>query len=281
MKEAEFDNFRKLDMSNPGCPGFGPMYAYCALACIALYRRTGTDRYRGIAKKMFRRIRRLVHTGNKNLLHFDSLIEAELGDTHPRNSRRNAYVCRTKYDIAIFHANRSGFIHEEALAHELVGDFLRRERATEIRRSKGSNADVADVISGGIRIEEEAKAHYGRAVQLYQEWGVPYRCERIIYGSRENQSVVESSSTQRWKGLRRLQRHVGKDYGHVDLASEDGERHRPPTSLECEPSSFPSSMQPIRAPLDMIIQSRETKSSELMQTSPSVISGLPSIREEP
>jgi hypothetical protein len=123
-----------------------------------------------------------------NLRHIDSLLDAELGDIVTPSRRRNTSLCRKNYDLAILQANRCGYTHEEALCHELFGDFLMREHENNQRKDSSSSiSSSAGCVDLGIDNQDdidvkEAKAHYGRAVQLYRDWGVSIRSDRLMHG---------------------------------------------------------------------------------------------------
>mmetsp|Transcript_59182 Transcript_59182/g.144669 ORF Transcript_59182/g.144669 Transcript_59182/m.144669 type:complete len:308 (-) Transcript_59182:579-1502(-) len=304
MKGGELDNYKKIEQTHVGIPDYGPLYSYCALSCIALYRRSsGGDgetvrkrQYLNVAKKLHERIRVWVNAGNKNLQHIDSLLEAELGDIVTPVRRRNTSICRKNYDLSILQANRWGFAHEEALGHELFGDFLMREQ----ERSRASGK----MIGGGRHFEaqedidvKEAKAHYGRAVQLYRNWGVQSRVDRIMYGHSQiyAQAPPQSRRAARsvWQKLwKRGPLSLRKTGGEASLSSSSKDRDnnangssemRSPASLARSGSSPAdlSSEKP-RVPFDMVIEpklssSRATKNDDC---SNSVVSRLSSIPED-
>jgi hypothetical protein len=204
MEDAGLDDITKIEQIFVGLPDYGPFYTYCALSCIALCRRPVADgadgangdrvgahvknrrKYLKIANKLHRRIKRWVESGNVNLRHIDSLLDAELGDVVTPSRRRNTHLCRKNYDLAILQANRCGYTHEEALCHELFGDFLMREHERNQRRDSSNSRSVVGV---GLGIDDqddidvkEAKAYFGRAVQLYRDWGLSVRADRLMYG---------------------------------------------------------------------------------------------------
>jgi hypothetical protein len=204
MKDAGLDDTKKMEHMHVGLPNYGPLYTYCALSCIALCREPVADgvdsnrvggvvksrrKYLDVAKKLHLRIKRWVGSGNVNLRHIDSLLDAELGDVVTRSRRRDTHLCRKNYDLAILKANQCGYSHEEALCHELFGDFLMREHERNQRRdsSSSSRSSSAGCVDLGIDDQDdidvkEAKAHYGRAVQLYRDWGVSIRSDRLMHG---------------------------------------------------------------------------------------------------
>ena len=295
MKEAELDNCKKIEQMHVGLPDYGPLYSYCALSCIALYRQLSGDgehssskrQYVAIAKRLHKRIRVWVDAGNKNLQHIDFLLEAEIGDVANRR-RRNTSICRKNYDLAILQANRWGFIHEEALGHELFGDFLLREQErsrTRFREIGGcGNVDVQDDI------DKEAKAHYGRAVQLYQRWGVQYRVNRVMYGPSPTQTPSQSRSRGGGSGWRRwtigmLSRAGGgasvssPSDDNVSNAKGRGEVKAPevPSRTTSVPVEISSSKP--RVPFDMIIEPPNRLPAR--NDASSMVSSLPSIPEHP
>ena len=296
MKEGELDNYKKIEQMHVGIPDYGPLYSYCALSCIALYRRSsrggggtvGKRQYLNVAKKLHQRIRAWVNAGNKNLQHIDSLLEAELGDVVTPVRRRNTSICRKNYDLAILQANRWGFAHEEALGHELFGDFLMREQ----ERSRASGK----MIGGGRNFDaqedidvKEAKAHYGRAVQLYQQWGVQSRVDRIMYGHSQihAQTAPPSRRTARsgWQRLwKRGPLSHKKTGGEASLSSSsnDNEMRSPSSLARSGSSALDISSENPRVPLDMVIE-QKLSSSHVIQNddgSISMVSKLSSIPED-
>lgn len=148
----EDQNYHKYFMEsfNPGTPGIYPLYTYCALSSIAMYRRTRIRRHKRRAMKFYNKIKLWVRKGNCNVRHSKLLIEAELASlgTNPD--------AKEQYRIAILIATRWNLTSEQALAHEKLADYCVRL------------GDMAD-----------ANHHYQIATELYEEWGAFGKTEHL------------------------------------------------------------------------------------------------------
>merc|ERR1712232_51375 len=89
--------------------------------------------------------------GDPNCLHYDLLLDAEKAALKGKKD-----VAIESYQQAALQAGRSGFIHDQALANERLGDF---------------SLDIGDV--------DEAKYRYNEAIKLYGEWGASRKVRQL------------------------------------------------------------------------------------------------------
>jgi tetratricopeptide (TPR) repeat protein len=88
---------------------------------------------------------------NVNVRHYESLLEAELAALDGRRS-----IALKHYDISILLAGRQGFIQDQAMAHQKLGEF----------HLKSANM-------------QDAEYHVGEAIKLYEEWGAFQKAHHI------------------------------------------------------------------------------------------------------
>jgi predicted ATPase len=148
----EDQNYHKYYMEsfNPGLPGIYPLYTYCALSCIAMFRKTGIQSHKRRAMKFYKKIKLWVQKGNCNVRHSQFLIEAELASLGTQADAKE------QYRIAILIASRWNLTSEQGLAHEKLADYCVR---------------LGDL--------EDANFHYQRAIELYEVWGALGKTEHL------------------------------------------------------------------------------------------------------
>lgn len=137
---------------NPGCPGVVQVRLHCAVCCFAMARTSKQRRYLSYAKRLSRIIKSWVGKGNPNMIHYDSLLEAELAVVEKRS-----HFARKHYEAAVLLAARKGFVHDHALISERYGEFL--------------------YFQLGDR--REAEYRIGEAIKLYEEWGAAAKVKQI------------------------------------------------------------------------------------------------------
>ena len=154
MEENGYDDFLP-EKQQPGILVICTVYIFCALSCVSVSRET-TDKKkkskrRKQALKFFSRISSYAKKGVVQVQHAEPLIEAELASLDGKPS-----VARSKYEVSILLAGRSGKTNFQALAHERCGAHAARQ--------KDGN---------------EARYHYGRALELYREWGAKGKARHL------------------------------------------------------------------------------------------------------
>jgi predicted ATPase len=163
-----------IEKINPGDPAMLPMYVQCALSSVSVYRKTGAKKHKKRAVIFHQKIKDMIRRGNKNVIHSEALIKAELcGLTVRRRTKRAKIVAKNVanaagrggaggdpaphcYDQAIVLAGRLGLTSDQALAHERAADYAL-----------------------GIGDMNDAKYHYEKALVLYADWGARGKVEQL------------------------------------------------------------------------------------------------------
>lgn len=128
----------------PAHPMFMESVFSGGLACFAAARNSGKRKDQKPAKKARSTIKAWAKQGNRNVGHYEALLDAELAVL--RKKHRAAEQC---YQSSIALATRGGYVHDCALANERYGDF------------------VLTVLSD----RESARFYVREAIKNYSEWG--------------------------------------------------------------------------------------------------------------
>ncbi|KAL3907285.1 MAG: hypothetical protein SGILL_008935 [Bacillariaceae sp.] len=117
--------------------------SFVAISCYGAARKTKKRKYVKFARSAQTLIQTKIKKGNPNLLHWESLIDAEMLALKGRTD-----AARLKYQAAISFSARTGQINIHGLANERYGDYM---------------AEIGDY--------DEARYRYENASKLYDEWG--------------------------------------------------------------------------------------------------------------
>ena len=116
-------------------------------------RKTAKRRYAVHARKCLDKIRSWMEKGNPNVIHYESLLEAENWAL-----KGKTFVAKKHYLSATVLATRGGFIQDAAMANERFGEFLLEDMGEP----------------------EEAAYQFKQAAKLYEEWGAQAKADEIV-----------------------------------------------------------------------------------------------------
>jgi hypothetical protein len=154
MEENGYDDFLP-EKQQPGILVICTVYVFCALSCVSVARESNDKKLKSKrlkqTKKFFSRISGYAKKGVVQIQHAEPLIEAELASLGGKPE-----LAKSKYEVAILLAGRSGKTNFQALAHE-------RFAAHYASRDEGN----------------DARYHYGNALQLYREWGAYAKADHL------------------------------------------------------------------------------------------------------
>eukprot|EP00978_Attheya_sp_CCMP212_P000337 scaffold686_cov56-Attheya_sp.AAC.1 len=139
---------------------------YCGLTCFALAKDTNDRKWRKLAMKDLKKIKKWSQLSPFNCLQKLLLLKAEAAVLGRRYSKAEKYY----YD-AIYFSQKHGFLNDEAIAHERLGIFFLAERNNE-------KAAFDQLLS---------------AKDLYKKWGAHAKVEHIKKKIR-NSGISPSSS---------------------------------------------------------------------------------------
>ena len=165
-KETGFDK-DAYAKNSPGVFGIGPLAFQIAFSAIIMAQETSgieSKRYKALGGKYLSQIRGWVNKGNPNVVHFESILEAEMHVLMEENHR-----AETKFEVAILMSTSRGFINYEALTHERYAEFLLKQNETY-----------------------KAKENFEKAVKLYEEWGAGVRASAVAARYRDKKVSVSA-----------------------------------------------------------------------------------------
>lgn len=141
----------KVNEQNPGGPSVYVGAFVSALSFFSMARKTRKTKYKKEAMNLFRTIRDWRQKGNPNVLHYESLLDAEAAALQGKKQDATK-----KYKDAVLKATRVGMTQDQALANERFGDFL-------------------------LEVDERSEAayHFSLAIQLYKEWGAGRKVSQL------------------------------------------------------------------------------------------------------
>ena len=97
----------------PGSPTIFLDAYFRALSLTTMAKRTKSRKFKRAAKEPIKQIKTWVEQGNPNVLHYESLLDAEMAALNGRN-----HQARKHYEVAVILAARGGFQQDAALANE-------------------------------------------------------------------------------------------------------------------------------------------------------------------
>jgi len=123
---------------------------YDGLVFLAMTRKTNDMKWMSEASKAMSKLESHVQYGKANCEHKLLLLQAESKSLLGEN--QDAF---RKYELSIAVAEKNGFIHEQAIANERLGDFLQKNGGTG------------------------ASQYYGISNSLYLQWGAQGKADHL------------------------------------------------------------------------------------------------------
>jgi len=129
---------------------YGVIEFYDGLVFLAMARETNDVKWSLKLSEALSKLESFVQTGKVNCEHKLLLLQAEAKSLLGKNED-----ALSKYELAIAIAGKNGFVHEQAIANERVGDFFLR------------NGD------------SRASQYYGISNILYRQWGAQCKADHL------------------------------------------------------------------------------------------------------
>jgi len=142
-----------LDLKNPfeGLVVGSEIIFLCGLTSLAQARKTKEAIWKNRAHESLKKVKQLAKDSPSNYQHKLLLLEAECAFTSGRIKKATE-----KYELAVTLSKKNDFIQDQALSYELASKFYAEQRN-----------------------EKKASHYYGKAHDLYLEWGATGKADHL------------------------------------------------------------------------------------------------------
>lgn len=138
--------------SHVGASAIMQDYYLKGVSCFTMARQTGKKKYSKLGNICRAKIKRWLESGNPNVTHYDSVLDAEYMAFKGQN-----FSAIKHYEAAILLSGRGGYQQDAAFASERLGEFQ-----IEVMKD-----------------EEEGKYRIGEAIKYWRAWGSMAKVEHL------------------------------------------------------------------------------------------------------